>query len=309
MGTDPVIVDTADTSLRGRLAVAVWAVRILAAALLAPVTILFHGAYSPLLWVVTLWPRVKVVSILQGSELNTDFRGVRALLITLILRRSSLVVCRNDAQCQEAQRLCRVRADKCHVVHWGLDPSLFTGSRSAPGEEIVIVSPRATQTEYNIPVVFDAIRQLKRDGHKVRFVYVRFNSHFAVDGRGAVDQEIDSPPQTLLWNAIGAADLCVTVPSYDGLSNTVLETLALGTLPVFSDLPAYSFLHEDPKLGMPVALSGDAAQDAQNLRGVLATAIRDIDGVREGATFRRNYASAHYQEGTGVERLLQALRA
>lgn len=182
----------------------------------APAKILLHGAYSPVLWLLLLLRRVHAVSILQGSELNVDFTGLRVRLITLILRRSALVVCRNEAQRKLAVELGQAQPGRCVIVNWGLKDELFTVPFPPRQAEPVLISPRATQREYNIQAIFAAVARLKKEGQRFRFIYVRFNPTFTLDDLSAADEVLEAPPQNLLWEKIAQADLCISVPDYDG---------------------------------------------------------------------------------------------
>jgi hypothetical protein len=129
-----------------------------------------------------------------------------------------------------------------------------------------------------------------------------------MDDDGVVDEPLANPSQSVLWQAIARSDLCVSIPGYDGLSNTLLETLALGTFPVFSDLAPYAFLKEDVRLGRPVVLDETAQSNEDRLVAALESAIDGIDTIRAGVEFRRRYAREHFQAGRGLEELIGALR-
>lgn len=272
-----------------------------------PQYLIFHGAYNPILWPALLYGRTKAVSILQGSELTVDFRGVRAKIIKLILTRSTLVVCRNEAQRAEAVRLCGVDPQRCLIVNWGLNQELFDVRRPSADAKIVVISPRATQSEYNIPTIFHAVERLKAKGISLHFIYVKFNSRFEIKD-SVVDEFLADPSQSVLWQAIARSDLCVSIPGYDGLSNTLLETLALGTFPVFSDLAPYAFLKDDVRLGRPVELDETVQLNEDRLVAALEGAIDEIDTIRAGVEFRRCYARVRFQAGRGLEELIEALR-
>jgi hypothetical protein len=171
-----------------------------------------------------------------------------------------------------------------------------------------MISPRATQEEYNIPIIFRAIERLKAMGVPLHFIYVKFNARFEIADRAVVDECLVEPSQSVLWQAIARSDLSISVPSYDGLSNTLLETLALGAFPIFSDLAPYAFLKEDVRLGHPVRLQGTARSDEDELVTVLVNAVEKIEAVRNGVEFRRRYANEHFKAGRGVEELIEALR-
>lgn len=274
-----------------------------------PLRIVLHGAYSPLLWSVLLLHRVRAISIMQGSELNVDFTGLRAWLVKLILRRSVLVVCRNEAQRNLAIKLCKTQPERCVIVNWGLKKELFDLPLPHRLGDPVLISPRATQSEYNIPVIFAAVAKLKKEGHRLRFIYVRFNPTFALEDTSAADEILEAPTQNVLWGKMAEADLCISVPNYDGLSNTVVETLALGSTPLYSDLPPYAFLKKDVRLGVSVALGDSFEQNVQRLQASLQYALLRLGELRSSAAFRRDFADAQFRAGSGVDRIAEVLRA
>lgn len=309
----PAKVTIVDTGKRGLMRRFDYTIRslsllVLGAMSIRPVRLVFHGAYSPILWLAVLLPRIQTIAILQGSELNVDFRGWRAVLIRLILRHSILIACRNQAQLTKAVRLCGIKADRCSIVNWGLDDKLFAIPRSTPDERVLIVSPRASQPEYNIPIVLNAIRRMKDAGYRIRFCYVRFNATMEIATDDVADEVLVEPTQGELWKALADADLCISVPSYDGLSNTILEALALGAFPIFSDLPAYEFLKRDPVLGCPVNIDSPALDAAERLFEAIRDAVERIDDIRGGVEERRRHANDSYRRGSGLERLYDAIR-
>lgn len=308
---DHTVLDTGRRSRRDMLRFLLTCASLIIKTLLSPmpVKIVLHGAYSPVLWSLLMLRRVHAISILQGSELNVDFTGLRARLVTLILQRSALVVCRNEAQRNLAVDLCRAQPERCVIVNWGLNKALFDLPLPHRSGDPVLISPRATQTEYNIPVIFAAVAKLKKEGYRARFIYVRFNPTFDLEDISIADEILEAPPQNVLWGKLAQADLCISVPDYDGLSNTILETLALGSTPLFSDLPPYAFLKQDDRLGVSVALGDSFEQKVERLYLSLQRALSHIGEHRASAGFRRSFAEAHFREGAGVERIVEALRA
>jgi hypothetical protein len=270
--------------------------------------LILHGAYSPVLWPLLFLRRVRVVSIVQGSELTVDFVGVRAYLITIILQRSILVVCRNQVQIEEVIRLCITKRERCVIVNWGLNKELLELSLPHRSGDPILISPRATQREYNIPVILAAIAKLKKNGYRLRFIYVRFNSTFALEDTSAADEILEAPTQNVLWERMAQADLCISVPNYDGLSNTILEALALGSTPLYSDLPPYAFLKGDDRLGIRMELGDSFDQNVQRLYASIQNALLRIEELRLSATFRRDFIHKIFSADSGVDRIVSELR-
>ncbi|MFY7791004.1 MAG: hypothetical protein ACOVQB_08835 [Polynucleobacter sp.] len=269
--------------------------------------IILHGAYSPVLWPLLFLRRVRAVSIVQGSELTVDFVGVRAHIVTMILRHSVIIACRNEIQIDDVIRLCGVKREVCVVVNWGLKKELFELPFPHKYEVPVLISPRATQREYNIPVIFTAVAKLKKDGFRFRFIYVRFNPSFEIEDTSPADEILEAPAQDELWLKISQADICISVPDYDGLSNTILETLALGSTPLYSDLKPYAFLKEDARLGIALPLGDSFEKNVLLLNASLQCALLRIEELRSSMKFRRDFAEKFFRAGSGVDRILSEL--
>jgi hypothetical protein len=272
-----------------------------------PVRLLLHGAYSPILWPLLFLRRVHTVSIIQGSELNIDFTGIKAHIIKSILTHSALVVCRSEVQAEQAIRLTGVSSKNCLTVRWGLKQELFDipirNSFAIP----VLISPRATQSEYNIPIIFNVIKRLKNEGYRLRFVYVRFNPKFELNDLEVADEILDSPSQQALWEKMAAADFCISVPDYDGLSNTVMEALALGSLPVVTSLLPYDFLKQDARLGFTVEFGASFSQNSEQLYMTIKKALGDVEVIRGGIEFRRKFASDYLKASKGIDSIVEVL--
>jgi hypothetical protein len=272
-----------------------------------PVRLLLHGAYSPILWPLLFLRRVHAVSIIQGSELNIDYTGIRAHIIKSILTHSVFVVCRNEAQIEQAIRLTGVSSKNCLTVNWGLSEELFDTPTRNSFAVPVIISPRATQEEYNIPIIFNVIKRLKDEGHRLRFVYVRFNPTFELSNTDVADEILDFPSQQILWEKMAAADFCISVPDYDGLSNTVMEALALGSLPVVTNLLSYDFLKKDARLAINVEFGASPSQNAEHLYMALKKAFNNLEVIQGGIEFRRKFANDYLKASKGIDIIAEVL--
>ena len=191
---------------------------------------------------------------MQGSELEKDYTRFRSLLINLILKKSSLIVCRNNNQIDFLKSLVDKKTSKCIVVNWGFDKKLFNIKQERDNKTINIISPRASQKEYNINLIFDAIKLIKKNSRNVKFTYICFNRNMIIKNEKIADKVIYSPSQMELWCELASSDICISIPLYDGFSNTVLESLALGNYLILSELKPYSFIKREALLGELVTL-------------------------------------------------------
>lgn len=271
------------------------------------IKIVFHGAYNPILWLMLLRRNVHAVSILQGSELTIDFVGLRRPIIKLFLAKSKAVLCRSEEQKKLVTKIVRAEKNNLEKVKWGLDKELFKLPLVKRTGPLRLISPRATQPEYNIDIIFRAVEQLKARGIDIHFTYVRFNATIEIDVEPVADEIVESPDQATLWKKLMQADVCISVPDYDGLSNTVIEGLALGCLPIFNIMPQYNFLLSDRNLGVGVTFRGSSESRVQRLVEGILLCRSNIDNLRAGAEFRRNFSEMHFKEPASIDFLKEIL--
>jgi glycosyltransferase involved in cell wall biosynthesis len=143
-------------------------------------------------------------------------------------------------------------------------------SRTAAGPTRV-VSARALLSLYRIDVLLDAIALLVDDGDDLHLDLLG-------DGpeRGALEQQAEqlgigdrctfhgSVTPAQVERLVGASDVYVSVSESDGVSLALLESLALGAVPVLSDIPANRPWVNDGATGILVEI--DAADVADGIR-------------------------------------------
>jgi glycosyltransferase involved in cell wall biosynthesis len=171
-------------------------------------------------------------------------------------------------------------------------------SRDIPGRPLRIVSARALLQLYRIDVVLDALARLRDRG-------VRFTCDIVGDGpaRAALEQQSRTlglerciqfhghQPPIVAEQMIARSDVYVSVAESDGLSIALLEALALGVVPVLSDIAANRSWVNDGESGVLVNIEPQALADGieraagldrfaaaqANLRSVFERADRDAN--------------------------------
>ncbi len=144
----------------------------------------------------------------------------------------------------------------------------------APGGPVRIVSARALLDLYRIDALLDAVALLVGDGDDV---------HLDVLGDGPLRGDLEARAVRLgiadrvvfhgnvtparVEEFVGASDVYVSVSESDGVSLALLEALALGAVPVLSDIPANRPWVNDGATGMLVDI--DPAGIADGIRQAL----------------------------------------
>ncbi len=269
--------------------------------------IIFHGAYNSILWLLVLINKNFVISILQGSELEKDYTKLRFFFINLILKKSKLIVCRSQRQLSFVKNNINCQHSKVLIVNWGLSYKLFDLNKKKSHKSINIISPRASQNEYNINIIFDAITRLKEQKYQVRFTYIKFNSKIKIKNIKVADKIIDSPKQDQFWDELINSDICISIPDYDGFSNTILESLALGNYVILSNLEPYKFIKKHFYLGKIIHLEDNYNKTVKSLYLTLIKTIKNIDDIRSNSNKRRTYIKNNYLNKKNFDFMLKII--
>ena len=199
------------------------------------------------------------------------------------------------------------RFTKIQIINWGLDKKLFSLEKSKSNKTINIISPRATQSDYNIDVIFEAIKKIKKNNIDVKFTYIKFNANIELKNIHVVDNFIISPNQPELWDQIVNNDICISIPSYEGFSNVVLESLAVGTHVVLSDLDAYKDFKDKKYLVDFIKLYKNKDKTVNALYTKLIYLIKNINNVRSNSKKKINYIKENFSQLKNFEHFLQEI--
>ncbi len=270
--------------------------------------IIFHGAYNSILWLLVLINKTYVISILQGSELEKDYTKYRSFFIDLILKKSKLIVCRNQNQISFLNKNLNHEKNNKIIVHWGLNKKLFNLKKTKFYESINFISPRASQNEYNINVIFDAVKIIKDKYPHIRFTYVKFNSNIKLKNHKIADEILVRPNQYDLWNELVNSDISISIPKYDGLSNTVLESLALGNFLILSNLDSYQFIKDKNFLGAFIKIGNNYEKNVRSLYLMLEKIINDIQNIRLNSNKRRQFIKKKYLNKINFQYMLEIIK-
>jgi glycosyltransferase involved in cell wall biosynthesis len=207
-------------------------------------------------------------------------------MIRRVLRSADLVTVPSAEMREKVEGLCRPRRTPISVFQYGVeaqrlievagerpeDPRVLTGTA---GDPLRIVSARPLLRESRVEVLIDALSILSERG-------VGWTCDVVGDGpeRGTLEQRAASLGLTgrLAFHGqvssrsaeevIARSDIYVSVAESDGLSIALLEALALGSIPVVSDIPANRAWVDQGRTGLLIRVG------PQNLAEGIERAIR-----------------------------------
>ena len=170
-------------------------------------------------------------------------------LVSRVLRSAALITVPGEHMERAARKLLRGRAVPVQVLQYGVESARLAGVADAvghrPGGVVRIVSVRPLLRLYRIDVLLASLAVLAARGVDCTCEVVgrgpALRELEAVAARAGVDSGVTFHGQvaeTEVERMIASADVYVSVAETDGASLALLEALALGAVPVVSDIPA-----------------------------------------------------------------------
>jgi glycosyltransferase involved in cell wall biosynthesis len=223
-------------------------------------------------------------------------RPVMKLIVSAVLRAASLITVPADHMCEPVRRLLGPKSQDVPIAVFQYGVEVARLERIAEqarleraehklsgggGRPLEIVCSRAMLRLYRIDALLDALAILARRGRS-------FRCHLVGDGpeRGALEAQAAAlgiagdvvfhghVPGRRVEQIVAGADVYVSVSETDGVSLSLLEALALGPVPVLSDIPANRGWIHDGQTGVLVELTAEAIAE-----GILQASTLDAERV------------------------------
>ena len=211
-----------------------------------------------------------VMQTWTGDLTVYPFKGVRRIFFGPIvrygLRRADLITTDGKALLKQGQQLYPEYAHRMIATRWGISTSRSSGltrdkaafAQSAGLDSLegytVVVAPRGLQHWYQPELVIETLLTAVERDTQI-FAVMLTMGHQRDPNMDALLRTLDHHPRALvvdrfldteemdaLWSA---ADLVLSIPYSDGISESVLEAIHAGALPILSDIPSNRSLVED----------------------------------------------------------------
>jgi len=248
--------------------------------------------------------RPLVVTVMGGDVLPDQHLGGLSRLERRATRRlletADLVLVKSDALRPPLRATAQVRG-RVETTRWGVDPSVFFRDDAAAvalktrlglsAADRVVLSPRMLQPLYNVDLIVEAMPAvLARVPSAVLAVTEygasegyrrRLQDRVAALGLGARVRFAGVVPHRDMPALYSLADVVVSVPSSDGLPQSLFEAMACGTPAVLGPLPTYTEVIHDGETAMVTDIAAAPIGDAivrlltdRGLHDAMATAAR-----------------------------------
>jgi glycosyltransferase involved in cell wall biosynthesis len=222
----------------------------------------------------------------HGDDLLIAPRNpVMGRLVSRVLRSASLITVPAEHMKEAAERLLRGRRRRIQVFQYGVETgrlvALSGAARPPAPGPLRIVSVRPLMDLYRIDVLLSAISLLERRGVDCVCDVVGTGPALGelrgLARRLGIEQRVifhGQLPEAEVEPALAAADVYVSVAESDGASLALLEALALGAVPVVSDIEANRSWVTDGWNGVLVEISPEPL--ARGIERAAALAASDV---------------------------------
>jgi glycosyltransferase involved in cell wall biosynthesis len=228
--------------------------------------------------------RPLVVTVMGGDVLPEQHRGGLSSLerraTRRILETADLLLVKSDGLRKAVQAMARVRG-RIETVRWGVDPEVFRRDEAAAGAlrarlgltsaDRVILSPRILAPLYNVDLVVEAMAAVLPHVPSAVLVITEYGADEAYRRRLAdraarlgLESRVrfaGSIVHREMPALLSLAEAVVSVPSSDGLPQSLFEAMACGTPAVLGRLAIYEEVVRDGETAVltdiePAAIAG-----------------------------------------------------
>jgi glycosyltransferase involved in cell wall biosynthesis len=205
--------------------------------------------------VVRVWNGPLVITA-WGSDIyrQDEFTPSRWTSMRNALSRANLVTCDSEDLGRALHTRCGVDEASVKIVQWGIDTNAFAPGPSKFAEELgiagrpVVFSARNFAPVYNLETVVDAFALARRSVPSAFLLMKSYapepdyakaiRNRIAALGLERDTHIVEAIDYARMPDLYRAAKVTVSVPHSDATPMSMLEAMACGSLPLFSDLPS-----------------------------------------------------------------------
>ena len=227
--------------------------------------------------------RPLVVTVMGGDVLADQHPGGLSRLerraTRRILEQASIILVKSEALRRALDGFGDFAA-RARTVRWGVDPASFRRDDTRAAElrrtlglaptDRVVLSPRLLQPLYNIHLAVEAMPRILAAVPTALLLVTEYQADEAyaarlrrlaaeIGGRVRFIGRIDHTAMPALYSL---AEAVVSIPSSDGLPQSLFEAMACGTPIVLGRLPVYEEVVRDGTQALLVPLESSAVADA-----------------------------------------------
>ena len=210
------------------------------------------------------------------------------------------------------------QAEKATSILWGIDVDEFTRlseTRSAArhrlglkDDDVVVTLARGLRfhdrPDISLPALLDIVNEHENVsgvvltlGHQpspdVERVLARLRKHSRVK---IIDHFLDRSSMNDIW---AASDFAISIPLFDGISESLIECMAVGCIPILSDIPPNRILVPDRRNAI-----FSAADSSNSLKMAIDSGLSNLEQLKHSAiTANRNWVRENASIDIAADRL------
>ena len=289
-----------------------------------PDVIHIHYASGFHAWATLLLPEYPMVVSLMGRDILFEEQGnpsKGSIGLTLDVLEAAFCVTSKSAHINDyMEKVAPKILDKTEIIRWGIDPSEFYAmdSRSlrtelgvAPDVPILLC-PRGFGPVYNIEIILQSLNIIRRKHHAAKLLLFEFRQDHGYRkhldkviielGLGESIVIVGDVPHREMPRYYGLADVVISIPSSDGMPQSLFEALACESALIISNLPHYEEIVKNEREVLTTSIDAESVAAAtsklledESLRRSLGQAGRAM--VLDKANFKK--------DATRVEKILR----
>ncbi|MDR3539693.1 MAG: glycosyltransferase [Desulfosporosinus sp.] len=260
------------------------------------------SGYKPL--VVTAWGSDVLVAPKESLVLK--------LIVEQVLKHADALTSDSSNMSERIRELLNGRACILRTITMGVSRDWFEQIPDSEKKPLQIVSLRGHQTNYNIDVLIQAMVEVTRAVPQAQLIVAgegpETEALRALSSSLGMDENVHfvgQLPHEAVQSYLNESSISASVPTSDATAVSLLETMACGSFPIVTDLPANREWVENNVNGLLVPVKDSKALAAAIIRALGDAAFRN----KAGEINRQRVGSkAIWEDNMGeVEELYQQL--
>lgn len=227
------------------------------------------SGFKPL--VVTAWGSDVLVAPRESMILK--------LLVQQVLRHADALTSDSSNMSKRMRELLNGHEGILKTITMGVSRDWFAQIPDSKKKPLQIVSLRGHQTNYNIDVLIQAMTVVTKAIPKSLLIVAGEGPETeglkALSSSLGIDENIHfvgQLPHEAVQSYLNESSISVSIPTSDATAVSLLETMACGSFPIVTDLPANREWVEDNLNGLLVPIG-----DSKALAEAIIRALRDVD--------------------------------
>lgn len=228
---------------------------------LDPDVIHVHYAMGFHSWATLFLPEYPTVISLMGKDIlfkeqGNPSWGARRLTLEAI-KQANHLTSKSEHINRALELYLPGSLQKTEIIRWGIDPTLFRPVKTSglrkqhdlDAEDVILLCPRGIAPIYNTDILLKAFARICHENPHARLLLFDFiqepdyrqQMEALIDDLGIRNhiRFIGSVPLEEMPGYYGIADIVLSIPSSDGMPQSLFEALACEKPMILSDLPMY----------------------------------------------------------------------